>query len=202
MKLLPMAEDRISWHPKRRNYALERREFALERTPARTHPLLSTGKKLINSQSSLDTVKGVPNGSSPRSLPSWSRSNGAVNSAVKTSGFIDPLSQMAGNMEVAPLRGDTRKGNSSSTAMKQELLGPWASKKEAILSRFTTTEKLTLISSYLSGDDRVVTVAKSNLVSDKIQVSMLPPLTCANVHTFPLLGISCQIEQAKAKLLS
>jgi hypothetical protein len=131
---------------------------------------LSSQKNSTSVATLINATNGPPTKSSlVKSLNSSTTSL----TSIKSSGFIDPLSQNLADTANGSLPYVVEARSSKpvgQTLTKEQLLGPWATKKESILSKFTTTDKLTLTSSYLSGDDRVVTVTKSNLVADRIQV--------------------------------
>ncbi|XP_055343694.1 LOW QUALITY PROTEIN: VPS35 endosomal protein-sorting factor-like [Paramacrobiotus metropolitanus] len=152
------------WMARPRNYLRERRDFALDRHSTAKHPLIIAPKPVASSETSV----GVPNGPLLRSTSSAPKTTSSTSSSPRVSvpaGFIDPLSQMALGDDLGAFRGESNKKAED----RERLLGPWAAKKENILSKFATTEKLTLTSSYLSDNDRVVTVTKSSAVADKIQ---------------------------------
>nr|CAD7207211.1 unnamed protein product [Timema douglasi] len=66
-------------------------------------------------------------------------------------------------MDVAPI--DRRK---SKDIIADEGIEPWALRKSAILSKFTTSEKLSIVTSFLSGGEKVVVKAQSSVV-DKVK---------------------------------
>ncbi|XP_022913780.2 VPS35 endosomal protein-sorting factor-like [Onthophagus taurus] len=79
---------------------------------------------------------------------------------------MDPLTQMATEMAAKELDPPHKKFNDKSKGTFH--MEPWSSRKSAILSKFTTSEKLTLITSFLSDGDKVVVKAQSSAV-DKVQ---------------------------------
>ncbi|PSN36151.1 UPF0505 protein [Blattella germanica] len=77
---------------------------------------------------------------------------------------MDPLSKMAADMWEPP-PGDRRK---SKDAQLDDLIEPWSARKSAILVKFTTSEKLSIVTSFLSGGEKVVVKAQSSVV-DKVK---------------------------------
>ncbi|OWA52067.1 UPF0505 protein C16orf62-like protein [Hypsibius exemplaris] len=160
--------DHHQWVPKARNYPRERKDYSLERQPTRAHPLSGLQRPTPSSATSKEAVNG--GGVSSKTSSASNAKSAARTTGAKSAGFIDPLSMMSADFEPAVV--EVRGGGGGKTAApltKEQMIGSWGVKKESILSKFTTTERLTLTSSYLSGDDRVVTVTKSNLVADRIQ---------------------------------
>ena len=166
--------DQHQWFSRSRNYQRELKEHSLERHSTRTHPLAGLTKASGSSANSTATNGVITNGRPSKPVSSATKSsqqsNSSGNAVAKSSGFIDPLSMMAETADVQPHVAETRSSKAVVPRTKEQIIGPWGVKKESILARFTTTEKLTLISSYLSGDEKVVTVTKSNFVADRIQV--------------------------------
>ncbi|XP_063225001.1 VPS35 endosomal protein-sorting factor-like isoform X2 [Bacillus rossius redtenbacheri] len=78
---------------------------------------------------------------------------------------LDPLSKMAAadSWETPP-----RDQKRSKEAVTEDSLDSWSSRKSAILSKFTTSEKLSIVTSFLSGGEKVVVKAQSAAV-DKVK---------------------------------
>ncbi|KAK3713118.1 hypothetical protein RRG08_036730 [Elysia crispata] len=173
------------WHPCSRNYVMEREGAEMVAAPAATHPL----KAITVTEMKKADRKGA--GTPPTSKP-----------APKPSAFVDPLS-MADPLSVsldfdgsdplsmmmkegsAPITGgkSSRSGSvkksDSDTHNADDGLGdsfePWSFKKAAILAKYTTSEKLSITTSFLSTSDqeRVViktqSQAQAGSVSDKVK---------------------------------
>ncbi|XP_021918699.1 UPF0505 protein C16orf62 homolog isoform X2 [Zootermopsis nevadensis] len=77
---------------------------------------------------------------------------------------MDPLSKMAADMW-EPVQSDQRK---SKDTLLDDAVEPWAARKSAILNKFTTSEKLSIVTSFLSGGEKVVVKAQSSVV-DKVK---------------------------------
>lgn len=77
---------------------------------------------------------------------------------------MDPLSKMAADMW-EPVPSDGRKNKD---ALLDDSFEPWATRKSAILNKFTTSEKLSIVTSFLSGGEKVVVKAQSSVV-DKVK---------------------------------
>ncbi|GAU95177.1 hypothetical protein RvY_06843-2 [Ramazzottius varieornatus] len=154
----------FKWYPKPRNYVREAREHGLQRTPARTHPLASTPKATgvtTNGTTSKPSTAPKPDQTTPQTV------------TKKTATFVDPLLAMADTAEYPSMppsfKTPLRKIDGMLT--KEELVGPWNIKKEAILTQYTTTEKMTFSSSFLPGEEKVapIVTARSASVAGKIQ---------------------------------
>ncbi|CAL1536882.1 unnamed protein product [Lymnaea stagnalis] len=174
------------WFPRPRNYAFETKAFEAVAVPATSHPLKaitvtevkkSGDKKEINrapaTSSAPKAVLGDPLGmSDPLS--------GGI--SVEFDG-LDPLSRImkgdsltsgkasrADSIKISKLD-EVDGGNSLS-----ETFEPWSLKKAGILARYTTSEKLSITTSFLSPSDQEKVVIKTQTqsqttgtVSDKVR---------------------------------
>lgn len=70
---------------------------------------------------------------------------------------IDPLSQMVAEMDASPMQ-------SSQLMVNAE---PWSARRSAILNRFTTAERLTIVTSFLTGGEMIKTQQSS--ISEKVK---------------------------------
>ncbi|XP_068081598.1 VPS35 endosomal protein-sorting factor-like isoform X2 [Anabrus simplex] len=76
---------------------------------------------------------------------------------------MDPLSKMAVDMwESVP--GDKK----NLDTLAEDTIEPWSARKSAILAKFTTSEKLSIVTSFLSGGEKVVVKAQTSVV-DKVK---------------------------------
>lgn len=186
MSVMPDSE--LQWIPRSRNYSQEKLQYGMARNTTANHPLNAPLPKSKSGFGSKTAANPASNGVHKSSSRSSVSSVDIRDLPLSTAHFVDPLSMMA-NDSVDFSSSKISKGtlmpalkfrkfvfvvgilfsDSSKNLMKEQLFGPWAAKKETILSRFTTTEKLTLSSSYLSGEDRV-SLASSSQVSGRIQV--------------------------------
>ncbi|CAH0550259.1 unnamed protein product [Brassicogethes aeneus] len=78
---------------------------------------------------------------------------------------MDPLSKMAAEMETS---GTQVKAEKTINDNLNSGMQPWSARKASILSKFTTSEKISIVTSFLSEGDKVVVKAQSTAV-DKIQ---------------------------------
>ncbi|XP_075221178.1 VPS35 endosomal protein-sorting factor-like isoform X2 [Lycorma delicatula] len=107
-------------------------------------------------------------------------SNGSSNStpAPTPSSFVmdplgaaldgtDPLSQFAMDLMTSDNWNtvDTKKN----IAGKNECMEPWSTRRAAILNKFTTSEKLSVVSSFLSSGEKVVVKAQSSVVRNRLE---------------------------------
>lgn len=85
---------------------------------------------------------------------------------------LDPLSAMAAESWVEPVEGKRGKENvTTSTATDDGLRESWSARKAGILCKFTTSEKLSIVTSFLSGGEKVVVKAQSSMV-DKVRTRL------------------------------
>ncbi|KAG5897769.1 hypothetical protein JTB14_019988 [Gonioctena quinquepunctata] len=79
---------------------------------------------------------------------------------------MDPLSKMAAEMDVT----DNNKTPTTRTSGDNVFsnMEPWSARRSGILSKYTTSEKLTMVTSFLSEGEKVIVKAQSTAV-DKVQ---------------------------------
>ncbi|XP_062589752.1 VPS35 endosomal protein-sorting factor-like [Saccostrea cucullata] len=152
------------WQPLERNYDLEFQRKSLVPEAALSHPLKSI------------TVTDVKTDKRGTQVKKKSED-------VKSSGFVDPLSMgpLATSFEGSdPLSQIASQGISQAprgTRTKSEngldeTFEPWSTKKAGILTKYTTSEKLSITTSFLSSADKEKMVIKthaSTTVSDKVR---------------------------------
>uniref|UniRef100_A0A182SMC8 Uncharacterized protein n=1 Tax=Anopheles maculatus TaxID=74869 RepID=A0A182SMC8_9DIPT len=86
----------------------------------------------------------------------------------------DPLSRMAAEMEsnasvpLSPLgsRNSLGKGKEPSNLLELDLIEPWAARRGAILNKYTTSEKLSIVTSFLTGGE---TIKPQTTMSEKVK---------------------------------
>ncbi|XP_061175069.1 VPS35 endosomal protein-sorting factor-like [Saccostrea echinata] len=152
------------WQPLERNYDLEFQKKSLVPETAPSHPLQSI---------TVTDVKADKRGTQIKKK----------SEDVKTAGFVDPLSMgpLATSFEGSdPLSQIASQGISQAprgTRTKSEngldeTFEPWSTKKAGILTKYTTSEKLSITTSFLSSADKEKMVIKthaSTTVSDKVR---------------------------------
>ncbi|KAJ8925622.1 hypothetical protein NQ315_009466 [Exocentrus adspersus] len=116
---------------------------------------------------------------------------------------IDPLSKMAAERDVT----DAISSVSSKVVDDNPFINmePWASRKAGILSKYTTSEKLSIITSFLAEGEKVILKAQSTAV-DKVQ-HRLEQLDCFEEGSQRKLDLSQseyigRIEQLNRELVS
>jgi len=118
----------VEWHARARNYDRERRHSKLQFEPTAEHPLreVTVVMSEISSKKS-DTSK----------------------SSVHRPAFVDPLSEAFEGKDplsmFAAEAGNTPLSKSSATQSSHDGLEPWTAKRTGILSKYTTTEKLSIV---------------------------------------------------------
>ncbi|KAJ8038159.1 UPF0505 protein C16orf62-like [Holothuria leucospilota] len=164
-----------SWKSRTRNYEGEKEKLKLESEETTNHPLkplvVSEVKKIGRDGSKKEKEKSKPatpldplssalDGSDPLSMFA-----AAAAAAKPSSGGLDPLSGNMGTDDIDS--GSVDKGE------VEESLEPWASRKANILAIYTTSEKLSITTSFLSPADREKVVVKSQVaqstVTDKVK---------------------------------
>ncbi|XP_038064522.1 VPS35 endosomal protein-sorting factor-like [Patiria miniata] len=164
------------WHPKPRNYNAEQKAGALQAEPTVDHPL----KPVMVSE-----IKKLGRGNSSKQLTSKPTPSPALDPLADTMEGLDPLSQFAAAAAIKvadPLsqglgQGGGKDATDSGSFNKNQLddsFEPWSSKKATILSKYTTSEKLSITTSFLStGGQQKVTVksqpAGQSTVTDKVK---------------------------------
>uniref|UniRef100_A0AAG5D065 Esophageal cancer associated protein n=1 Tax=Anopheles atroparvus TaxID=41427 RepID=A0AAG5D065_ANOAO len=87
----------------------------------------------------------------------------------------DPLSRMAAEMEATlpigkttttTLTPGTSKSREPSNLLELDLIEPWAARRGAILNRYTTSEKLSIVTSFLTGGE---TIKPQTTMSEKVK---------------------------------
>ncbi|XP_071796501.1 VPS35 endosomal protein-sorting factor-like [Asterias amurensis] len=162
------------WYSRPRNYNGERKACALQSEPTLDHPL----KPVTISQ-----VKKIGRGStnakkqSPKPSP-------ALDPLATTMEGLDPLSQFAAaaavkvvdplSLGTSPSPDTTDAGGALAQHKLDDSFEPWSSKKATILSKYTTSEKLSITTSFLSAGGREKVTVKSqpaaqSTVTDKVK---------------------------------
>ncbi|CAK9815608.1 VPS35 endosomal protein-sorting factor-like [Anthophora plagiata] len=83
---------------------------------------------------------------------------------------LDPLSKMAADEWDYSSNVVAIGKKSRNTA--EELVEPWSTRRAAILNKYTTLEKLSIVTSFLSGGEKVVKVQPSTGVVDKVRTRL------------------------------
>nr|CAD7444955.1 unnamed protein product [Timema bartmani] len=146
----------LSWH---RDYGSERQmHFVWEEVSE--HPLKPLVVTMTESRVTKRTLGGSTASSTGSSTPTPTLDplGAALDGSDPLSQFVrqemDPLSKMAADL--------------SKDLIADDGIEPWALRKSAILSKFTTSEKLSIVTSFLSGGEKVVVKAQSSVV-DKVK---------------------------------
>ncbi|GJQ78307.1 hypothetical protein Trydic_g22145 [Trypoxylus dichotomus] len=81
---------------------------------------------------------------------------------------MDPLTQMATESAAKEQQSILNPNKKSNVSRRSFDMEPWSARKNAILAKFTTSEKLSIVTSFLSDGEKVVVKAQSSAV-DKLQ---------------------------------
>ncbi|XP_074647304.1 VPS35 endosomal protein-sorting factor-like [Tubulanus polymorphus] len=150
------------WIPRKRNYSAESKKCNLPREDTATHPL----KAIV--------VSEFGKKSTPRKGSSSSITTTTISDPLSSLDGLDPLSQFAAD----PLTRLAQQASSSKELVKSktvegldETFEPWSSKRISILNRYTTSEKLSITTSFLGTDkDRVVVKSQvTGTVTEKVK---------------------------------
>ncbi|XP_033107964.1 VPS35 endosomal protein sorting factor-like [Anneissia japonica] len=166
------------WSSRPRNYERDRKQTALASEPTFEHPLKlitvsevkvkKTGKASLKSKSTpppktssvVDPLSSALDGTDPLSQ-------------LAASATIDPLSRAASGTFTKPGRKDSTDSVKSRSDSLGDSFEPWNSKKVNILTTYTTSEKLSITTSFLSQSEREKVVMKSQIsqgtVTDKVK---------------------------------
>ncbi|XP_062553842.1 VPS35 endosomal protein sorting factor-like [Armigeres subalbatus] len=119
--------------------------------------IISESNSGSSSTISLDPLSLALDGSDP--LSQFARQDSAQ----------DPLSQMAAEFEGAlnvSSSGAKSKKKEVSNLLEMDLIEPWAGRRSAILNKYTTNEKLSIVTSFLNGGE---TIKSQTTMSEKVK---------------------------------
>ncbi|BFZ02646.1 hypothetical protein BsWGS_05685 [Bradybaena similaris] len=168
------------WFPRSRNYVLECNRHEMVAAPATSHPLKAI---TVTEVKSSDKKAGKTSASSKPAVKQDFVDPLSITDPLSRSVTVDfegsdPLSLM---MKTESSSVVTVKSGRSDTIKKNDEPGlsdtfePWASKKSGILAKYTTSEKLSITTSFLSSSDQERVViktqaqAQASTVSDKVK---------------------------------
>ncbi|XP_052791278.1 VPS35 endosomal protein-sorting factor-like [Mya arenaria] len=173
------------WYPRKRVYEEERLAETLQAATADSHPLKAitvsdlkhadkkggSGRKPSKAGSKSSSVSGDPlGGSDPLSMADPLSAMGPLGEG------LDPLSAMMAQSSLAPTMSRSSSfgsdGGKSRTGSLDDSFEPWSAKKVEILARYTTSEKLSITTSFLSASDKEHVTIKSqttSTMSDKVK---------------------------------
>ncbi|GIY19382.1 VPS35 endosomal protein-sorting factor-like [Caerostris darwini] len=164
------------WQATSKSYDVIKNSWVSKKEEVFDHPLKSSTitvqeskiKRRIggsNTSSASSSLSGTPKKTISDPLSTFHPLSSALDGIDPLSQFaagLDPLSQMAEEHERAKEISASRKCRLDDT------FEPWSTKKAAILNKYTTSEKLSIATSFLSGGDKVIGKATSS-VSDKVK---------------------------------
>jgi len=166
--------EELQWLYKKRDYEYEKRKHQNNLLPTIEHPLRGTVFKNVTSTniraSSNNTTSNVAAiNKTPLDDP--------LNMIMAGDDFIDPLSTMLNTQDAMPTFG--RKKQSATTPAQDfgdedgyidGTFEPWTSKKASILNRYTTSQKLSITTAYLTSHDKEkLTVKSQTTTTDKLK---------------------------------
>ena len=151
--------DSVVWQARPREYEREKRGRAITPEEASSHPL----KEIVIVMSESKTTK---------SAPSDSKAPSFTDPLSRSFEGVDPLSQFAATATSSPRSAAfVVPSKSDKKSKKPGELGddfePWSAKRSSILSRYTTTEKLSIVTILAPSSDRKEVA--SGTVSEKVK---------------------------------
>ncbi|XP_015778562.1 PREDICTED: UPF0505 protein C16orf62 homolog [Acropora digitifera] len=157
------------WVARTRNYGKEQRQLSFEAVS--DHPLKPTA--VITRESSTPKKSSLPlsGSTSPAADPL-----STIQTKADAFEGLDPLSMFAAQ-EVSsklpantPVKKKERSAEFDKLNQQDEFFEPWSSKRSGILAKYTTSEKLSITTSFLSSSDKDKYVIKQQTtVTDKVK---------------------------------
>ena len=140
----------VEWHARARNYDREKRHNKLQFEPTAEHPL----RKVTVVMSEISSKK-----------------SDTSKSSVHRPAFVDPLSEAFEGKDplsvFAAEANNTPLSKSSATQNSHDGFEPWTAKRTGILSKYTTTEKLSIVTIMAPSAERKD--ASAGTVSEKVK---------------------------------
>lgn len=162
-----MAESKmINWLPRKRDYELERRNRIVKMVPVTDdHPLRGTVVTNVSGSNVRATQKVAPIGTAhtPMLDPLSLLAAGATEDTLSVmSCATSSTENVHGDHSKSASAQGSRRGSSASIKSQKfgnqdgfidDTFEPWASKRSGILNKYTTSEKLSIKSTFLSGEE-------------------------------------------------
>lgn len=169
------------WSTRRRDYDREKRESFLPKEEVTEHPLRPlvtavTDVSRFGKNRTASTTSSAA--SSAPGTPARKLSTLVFDPLATVLDGTDPLSQFANSESKDPLSAMASEysmeeresfGKRSKPVNLEETFEPWNVKKTSILSKYTTSEKLSIMTSFLSGGEKVVIKTSQTSVADKVK---------------------------------
>ncbi|XP_065898372.1 VPS35 endosomal protein-sorting factor-like [Dysidea avara] len=167
------------WGPSNRNYDLERKKSACAQEEVQSHPLHTIVTTIeLPSTKPIDKKSKKDNEAKSQSVAEedplsagGDPLSGSLASDPLTAALIDPLA--SGPNTTSGGIFETSKGGGSSQPSDNDLdssFEPWSIKRTMILSNYTTSEKLSITTSFLSDEDKVKLETKAQAaVTDTVK---------------------------------
>ena len=171
--------DGMDWLCRPRDYELESKRLKSQRVSTTEHPLRGTVVKTVQG-SNVRATKNTPNNNTTKSNNN-NNNNNPLDPLSSSDSFegMDPLSMMArsetnsnnnNNNSSRNKKNDTSQRFGDAEGYIDETFEPWSEKRADVLLKYTTSEKLTISTSFLTDNDK-----------ERIQVS------CEKVLSLPLV---------------
>ncbi|XP_064477807.1 VPS35 endosomal protein-sorting factor-like isoform X2 [Ornithodoros turicata] len=161
----------MAWQTRLKNYDAERKERSSVPEEVSDHPLrvniitIQDGRTKRCAGTSSSSASSSASGTPRRTSSSWGGLDSLSSLHPLSSALegLDPLTMMSAEETV-----DKNESSITKSASLEESFEPWAIKKSGILARYSTSEKLSITTSFLSGGEKVVVKAQGS-VSDKVK---------------------------------
>lgn len=155
----------LEWKPRQRNYLQEIRSASSALEEVQTHPLQGHTITVVDRADKKDKDRNSVNDGYLDPLSAFKVADPLSQFAAEA----DPLTSTAGN-QTTP-KGEKRPSKGAGSALKEldDSFEPWSAKRAGILSKFTTSEKLTMMVSLTSADKTQVGSKAAVTVTDKVK---------------------------------
>lgn len=171
------------WQSLPKNYELQRKENQMTFEEVVSHPLkpltvtVQEGriKRRVGSttSSASSSIQGTPRKSLLGST--WNGGNDPLHPLSFALEGMDPLSQFAASDPLSQMAAEVnmleRQKEDRIRRNTEDNFEPWSAKRSAILTKYTTSEKLSIVTCFLSGGEKVIMKTQSS-VSDKVKTRL------------------------------
>lgn len=155
----------LEWKPRQRNYLQERKSEAAASEEAQAHPLQFLSITVVDRNDKKENKNKITTDGYLDPLSAFEAGDPLSQFAAE----IDPLSRTTSNQTTAKGEKRPSKGVGSTEKEIDDSFEPWSAKRAGILSKFTTSEKLTMMVSLASSDKTQVGSKAAVTVTDKVK---------------------------------
>lgn len=155
--------EKTEWNFRKRDYAQEKKQYRDKRIETAEHPLRGTIVMKVSGSNVREKSTATKNDQPKKSATAKTPASDPLSIIASSSDFdgTDPLSLMAKGDEAIPSFGRKREDSIASNQKKfgdvdgyiDETFEPWSNKRANILAKYTTSQKLSISTSFLMGGD-------------------------------------------------